>query len=69
MANKKDNLKSLKDSELAKKLSALQEDIRVFRFKAEGSKSKNVKEEGKLKKQIARILTQMRENNINKKDK
>ncbi len=67
MAKKKDNLKELKDTDLSKKLAVLQEEIRAFRFKAEGSKSKNVKEEGKMKKQIARILTQIRENNINKK--
>ena len=67
MAKKKDNLKEVKDTDLAKNLASLQEEIRAFRFKAEGSKSKNVKEEGKMKKQIARIFTQMRANSINKK--
>mgnify|MGYP000997780864 CR=1 FL=1 len=54
---KKENLKDLSKDELKKRLAGLQKDIRVIRFKAEGSKSKNVKELGTLKKNIARILT------------
>ena len=59
MAKKKDNLKGMRESELKKRLAALQEDARVIRFKAEGSKSKNVKELGTLRKKIARILTEI----------
>lgn len=62
MAKKKDNFKGMKEGELKKELVLLQENLRVMHFKAEGSKSKNVKESGALKKQIARILTE-----INKK--
>lgn len=50
MAKTKDN---------SKELSGLQEQLRVIRFKAQGSKSKNVKEAAALKKQIARILTEI----------
>ena len=59
MKNKKDNLKDTKESELSKKLAILQEYARVIRFKAEGSKSKNVKEEASLRKEIARVLTEI----------
>ena len=58
----KENLKGMKVGELQKKLAILQENARVIRFKAEGSKSKNVKELSALKKDIARVFTQ-----INKK--
>lgn len=59
MAKKKENLKEMKTAELEKKLRALREDERNIRFKAEGARSKNVKELKNLKKDIARILTQM----------
>ncbi len=60
MAKKeKENLKGMKKEELKKKLADLEESIRVLRFKAQGSKSKNVKESTTLKKQVARILTEM----------
>ena len=60
MAKKtKDNIKEMTEGELAKKLVTLREEVRVINFKAEGSRSKNVKELGGLKKQIARILTEM----------
>ena len=57
-----ENLKGMKKDELNSKLLELRESIRAARFKAEGSKSKNVKEVSSFKKQIARILTE-----INKK--
>ena len=59
MKNKKENLKGMKKSELEKKLAILRENARVIRFKAEGSKSKNVKELSTLRKDIARILTRI----------
>ena len=54
---KKDNLKDMGKGELEKKLATLREDERVIRFKAEGSRSKNVKELSSLRKDIARVLT------------
>ncbi len=63
MAKKtEENLKGMKMEELKTKLINLEEKMRVLRFKAEGSKSKNVKESVTLRKQVARVLTE-----INKK--
>jgi ribosomal protein L29 len=59
----KENMKGMKPEELLKKLTALQEEIRVMKFKAEGSRTKNVKELAGLKKQIARILTETNRKN------
>ena len=59
MKNKKENFKEIKKDELIKKLALLREEIRVIRFKAEGSRSKNVKDQASLKKQIARIMTEI----------
>ncbi len=51
--------KGMQESELRKKLAILRENARVIRFKAEGSKSKNVNELSTLRKEIARILTEI----------
>ncbi|MFA5095441.1 MAG: 50S ribosomal protein L29 [Candidatus Paceibacterota bacterium] len=56
---KTENLKGMKEDELKKRLIDLEENIRVLRFKAQGSKSKNVKESVNLRKQVARILTEI----------
>lgn len=57
MAKKKENFAEISKSELEKKLAGLREDLRVLRFKAEGSRTGNVKEAGTLRKKIARVLT------------
>lgn len=62
MTKKTENFKEMGMDELKKKLIDLKEEIRVLRFKAQGSKSKNVKESATLRKKVARILTE-----INKK--
>ncbi|PIZ85917.1 50S ribosomal protein L29 [Candidatus Nomurabacteria bacterium CG_4_9_14_0_2_um_filter_32_10] len=59
MAKKKENLKGMKIDELKLKLSDLEKDIRVLRFKAQGARSKNVKESVTLRKQVARVLTEI----------
>ncbi|HCY17684.1 MAG: hypothetical protein UR62_C0008G0017 [Candidatus Nomurabacteria bacterium GW2011_GWF2_35_12] len=59
MAKKEENLKGMKMDELKKKLLDLEESMRILRFKAQGSKSKNVKEFATLRKQIARVLTEI----------
>jgi len=59
-----ENLKEMNKEELKAKLSGFQEKLRALRFVTEGSKSKNVKESMSLRKQIARVLTE-----INKKIK
>jgi len=55
--------KKMDKNELQKKLAVLQENARVIRFKAEGSKSKNVKEAATLRKEIARVLTAINKGN------
>ncbi|MFH1201194.1 MAG: 50S ribosomal protein L29 [bacterium] len=62
MAKKINNFKEMEEGELQKELATLQESLRVLHFKAEGSKSKNVKEFSTLKKQIAQILTEINNN-------
>ena len=55
----KENLKGMKREELEAKLVSLEEERRVLNFKAQGSKSKNVKEALSLRKQIARVWTEI----------
>jgi ribosomal protein L29 len=59
-------LKKMTDGDLEKKLVSLRENLRALRFRLEGSKSKNVKEEKGLKKDIARALTFLRERKYGK---
>ena len=59
MAKKKENFKEMSKGDLNKKLTELRESLRVLKFKVEGSRSKNVKEVSNLKKQIAKILTEI----------
>ncbi len=59
MAKKTENLKDMDKDELKVKLVNLQETLRVLKFKTEGSKTKNVKESSALRKQIARVLTEL----------
>lgn len=66
MANKKNNFKGLKIEDLKKNLISIRENLRTLHFKSEGSKSKNVKEQSSLRKQIARVLTEINKNNTNK---
>ena len=57
--NTKVNFKEMKEVDLKKELASLKETLRSLHFKAEGSRSKNVKESATLKKQIARIMTEL----------
>ncbi len=57
MAKTKDKLKGLKEGELRVELQNLREKLRVIRFQFEGARSKNVKEQGALRKEVARVLT------------
>jgi len=59
MATKKNNLKDIAIDDLKKKLATLQENLRVIKFKVQGAKSKNVKESMTIRKEIARILTEI----------
>jgi len=57
--NTKINISEMNETDLKKELVSLRETLRVLHFKAEGSRSKNVKEATTFKKQIARILTEL----------
>ena len=57
--NVKVSYKEMNKEDLEKELTVLRENLRVIHFKAEGSRSKNVKEATTFKKQIARILTEL----------
>jgi ribosomal protein L29 len=57
MAKKIKKLKEETPEELKKKLVLLRSELQVLKFKAQGSKSKNVKEGANLRKDIARVLT------------
>ncbi len=59
MAKKTENLKGMSEGELKAKLVSLEESIRSIHFKSEGSKSKNVKEIKTLKREVARVLTEV----------
>jgi len=60
------DIKKMNINELKKKVAELREQIRSIHFKAEGSKSKNVKEEKAVRKEIAQMLTEINKDN-NKK--
>jgi ribosomal protein L29 len=66
MTKKKEDFKKMKTDELKKKLSELRESIRIIHFKAEGSKSKNVKEGKALRKEVAQILTEINKEKISR---
>lgn len=47
------------DTELAKLLSEKEKAVRQFRFDVSGSKAKNLKEGANMRKDVARILTEL----------
>lgn len=53
------SVKDKKNIELQKELNEKRESLRSFRFGVAGSKIKNIKEARNLKKEIARILTEL----------
>jgi ribosomal protein L29 len=53
------DLKTVSLPDLANLVSEKEEALRAFRFGVAGSKVKNVKEGSKLKKGIARVLTEI----------
>lgn len=52
-------MKNLKDNELIKKLGENREKLRFFRFGNALGKTKNVKEGKNVRREIARIFTEM----------
>lgn len=69
MKKNNEQFKGMKKDELEKKLISLREEVRTMNFKSQGARSKNVKEAGALKKQIARVMTEMNKNNSKTKNK
>ena len=59
MAKKKKELNTVSESDMIKNLAEKREALRLFRFGVAGSKVKNVKEGAAIKKDIARILTEI----------
>lgn len=62
MAKKSNKFNSMKAEDVTKRVSELRETLREIRFKAEGARSKNVKEVGQLKKELAQALTTLNSN-------
>lgn len=58
--------KELKKDNLNEELTKLQEQVRELKWNKINPKSKNTKEQNKIKKEIARILTEINKNNKNK---
>ncbi|MEK7599346.1 MAG: 50S ribosomal protein L29 [Patescibacteria group bacterium] len=62
--NQKETLKENDQAELLRTLANSRERLRQFRFKSGQSKTKNVKEGRQVRREIARILTKLKFNNI-----
>ena len=56
---KSNELKKMSDKELMKLLGEKQKAVRQFRFDVTGSKVKNLKEGSSMRKDVARILTEL----------
>jgi ribosomal protein L29 len=54
------SFKNMSDTELLKTLQQKRSEVREFRFDVAGSKAANVHEKRNAKKDIARILTELR---------
>ncbi|TAK57815.1 50S ribosomal protein L29 [Patescibacteria group bacterium] len=53
------DFKKMNDADLAKTLKEKREALRVFRFGVAGSKTRNVKEASVLRRDIARVMTEI----------
>ncbi len=62
---KKTNYTDKTNTELSKILSEKREELRVLRFTAAGSRPKDTSESQKLRKEIARIMTEFSSRRIN----
>ena len=60
MAKDTHTLSTKTDAELKKELATLRKGLHDFRFGIAGSKVRNVKEGNTFRKQIARVLTELR---------
>ncbi len=58
------DLKKKTEKDLQKMLQEKRKTLREFRFGSSGSKTKNVKEGSNTKKEIARILTELKQREL-----
>ncbi len=56
----KQSLRDLPDAELTKRLASLREELRSLRFGLSGSPTRNAAKARQVRKDIARVLTEMR---------
>ncbi len=56
---KKIDYKTKDKTEISKEIASAQEKLRLFRFGASGAKSKNVKEGMIIRRNIARMMTEL----------
>ena len=63
---KKTDLKPWKDADVKKEITDKREALRVFRFGGAGGRTRNVREGRMLRKEIARLLTELRARSIAK---
>lgn len=64
MKTKKTDLKNIPDKDLQKMLAEKNEALREMRFGTTGTKLKNTKSTVNTKKEVARILTEVRSRNV-----
>ena len=64
-----DDLKKATPENLKKSLADMREQLRTFRFEGEGSRRRNVREGRNLRRDVARILTELRIREIASKTK
>ena len=65
MLMKNNEIKKLSDKELLKTLDEKRRAVRQFRFDITGSKVKNLKEGGSIRKDVARLLTELTSRDAN----
>jgi large subunit ribosomal protein L29 len=63
------DLKNLEIAELQKSVADKREELRSFRFGGAGSRARNVREGRELRREIARMLTELRAREIASKAK
>ena len=59
-----DDLKKETPGTLTKQLADMREQLRTFRFEGEGSRRRNVREGRNLRRDIARVLTELRSRDL-----
>ncbi len=56
--------KTQKPEDLKKEISVKREELRVIRFKESGSRARNVRLERNLRREVARLLTELRSRDL-----